>query len=244
MTGEITRKGGKPYGIVPFDLLECRSLSTLARLVAVWIESKPEGWVVRPSVLQTALGISEKQWLSARRAMISIGIFTHNKYRKADGTWEWKSVFDATPILRSIPPSAARGEAADIDIREKEIRNQGIQKTEATFAYAQAAPLGLSTSTANKSDLNHLKTLHLGFVLDDLEIDWWTQGNYIHWGDYFRARQLEDGHWLWIEADGRSSGSAIDLIMAESLCSQAKAINRLRSIYREALKKATHQTSS
>jgi hypothetical protein len=62
MSGEITRKGGKPYGVVPFELLECRSLSPVARLVAAWIESKPEGWVVRPSVLhiETFLALLDK----------------------------------------------------------------------------------------------------------------------------------------------------------------------------------------
>ena len=63
--GEIIRKGNAPYGIVPFALLECRALPPLARLVTAWIQSKPTNWIVRPAALQTALGISEKQWLAS-----------------------------------------------------------------------------------------------------------------------------------------------------------------------------------
>lgn len=70
MNGEIVRKGVKPYGVIPFALLECHALPLSARVVAAWIEGKPVGWIVRPIALQKALGITEKQWLSARNAMI------------------------------------------------------------------------------------------------------------------------------------------------------------------------------
>lgn len=240
--GEFVRGGGKPYGIVPFELLECRSLPIHARLVAAWIESKPDGWVVYPSALQKALGISEKLWLSARRAMIAAGIFTHQKFRNADGQWNWKSEFDITPILNPIPPLAAHGEAADIEIRKEEIRDKGLQKTvDHCVAVNSALPANPKPSSGAKmSDLNELKKLHIGFVLNELGIDWDKEGNYIYWNDKSRACKADDGHWLWIEVDGAGetsdSGSAIDVIMSDRGCSQAHAINLLRCIYKEAMK--------
>lgn len=239
-SGAFTHNGGKPYGKVPFYLLECHSLPLSARLVAAWIESKPDGWIVRPSMLQAALGITEKQWLSARRAMMAVGIFTQRKYRKANGKWSWVSEFDITPILDSIPPLTAHGKAADIEIREKELRNKGVQNTEghckaATTVFHVAAK---PPSKSNKTDCSELKKLHIGFVLNDLEIEWYEDGYYLYWDTHNRARQHEDGHWLWIETNGRgeeeNSGSAIDLIESVTGCSQAKAINRLRRIHREA----------
>jgi hypothetical protein len=240
--GTITRNVRTPYGVVPFYLLECQSLSPTARLVAVWIESKPEGWIVRPSMLQKDLGITEKQWLSARRAMMAVGIFSHRKYRKANGRWSWVSEFDATPILDSIPPLTAHGEAEDIEVREKELRNRSKQRAEVHRTVVHCTPdvFRKATLMSIKPDIEPLKKLHIGFVLDDLEIDWYKDGNYIYWDTHNRARKSEDGHWLWLEVNGRgendNSGSAIDLIKSITGCTQAQAINHLRRIYREAEK--------
>jgi len=229
--GEIIRKGVQPFGIVPFALLEYHALSPLARLVAVWIESKPEGWIVRPGVLQKALGITEKQWLAARKAMIKAGIFTHRKHRKASGKWAWTSEFDASAIVKTIPPLAAHGEPANIELRANK------QYTEVIRAYApdDSKPVSRTTSRANEN-LHELKKIHIGHVLDALEIPWWQEGDYVKWNDHDRARKADDGHWLWYRVDGRgepdNSGSAIDLLMDHEACSQAEAISHLRHIHK------------
>lgn len=241
--GVIVRKGNKAFGLVPFDLIECKFLSVLARLVAVWIESKPEGWKVYPSVLQKALGITEKQWLSARRSMIAAGIFKHTRHRSKQGKWFWDSEFDLTPILNSIPPLAAHGKAADIKVRDTKIRNNSRQRTEAHCTDVQCAPpVSLKSKPMPiKQDIDDLKRLHIGHVLNDLDIDWWERGAYIYCGDFQRARKAEDGRWLWVEVDRKGevsmSGSAIDLIAYETGCSTAQAINQLRRIYNGVVKR-------
>lgn len=246
-SGEFIRKGNGPYGIVPFALLEYRALTPLARLVAAWILSKPAGWIVRPAVLQAALGISEKQWLTARKQMIDVEIFRHKKHRRPDGTWFWKSEFDAAPILSTTPPKAMRGETANLEVRDIEIRISKQKTVDLGTCVPTPLPPVSNKKSPNSADLNELKRLHIGFVLNDLEIEWDESGGYVYWSDKFRAKKADDGHWVFVEVDSRGDiydcGSAIDLIISDTGCSTADAIYRLRRIYQNAMPEAANESS-
>ena len=183
MTGKPVGRECQPYGIVPIALLECRSLSPLARLVAAWIVSKPAGWEVRPTALQAALGISEKKWLSASKSMRLAGIFKQSKRPGPDGKWVWDSDLDLAPILGTIPPLGMHGEPVDIELRFK-------NKERYTKGLIASAHVANKIPSRKNENLDELKKFHIGFVLNDLDIEWYETGAYIEWDN---ARQTAAG---------------------------------------------------
>lgn len=243
---DFIRKGNKPYGVVPFALIECKAMSPMARLVAVWIESKPEGWKVRPGVLQESLGISEKLWLKARKEMIAAGIFIHEKRRTVGGKWHWESVFDASRMHEAIaqtdsesltiPPFSAHGKAADIEVRDQK-KEQRQRQTSTMFAGFTKTKK--TEAQPPEHDLEKLKKLHIGWVLNSLGIDWYDESGYVKFDNSKRARADSSGHWLWVEPDrtGDSGygGSSIDLIKEVEGVDTACAIARLQCIYDDAI---------
>ena len=235
MAGGFVRNGGHPYGVVPLALLECRILTLNARLAAAWIIAKPEGWIICPKALQVALGFSEKQWLSARKSLMQAGLFKQSKKKGPDGKWVWNSELDLTPILGTIPPLGMHGEPGDIKIR---VKNKGTKGAKGVMVCAHDADKVLSRKSNN---LDELKKLHIGHILNDLDIDWYEEGIYVYWDTHIRARRAENGHWLWIQVDGKGEqdarGSAVDLIIDHTGCSMAEAMDRLNRIYQATLRK-------
>ncbi len=110
MTGEIkTSRRHKPFGIVLESLVQDTSLSSTARLLAVWLAIRPPGWVVHPEHAQRALGLGRDAYYSARRQLIQAGYVRAQQRRNRNGTHgQTEFEFDQEPILGV---SAASGQS-------------------------------------------------------------------------------------------------------------------------------------
>lgn len=236
----ITRKGSQPWAAVPFSILERKDLTPTTRLVAAWIIGKPPGWEVRITYMLECLGLSRWQWTAVKKQLAGIGAFRQVRTRGAGGLITWACEFDADALITvTIVKKTSDGELGN---KKEEVYKEesSRQRTEAKTA---DAVLGIPApiKTSKRLSIDDLKRLHIGYVLNDLGIEWWNEGKYVKWGDYFRAR-CDSGRWLWVEADGtgdtRTGGSAIDLIAQESSCTTPEAISQLRAIYLNAIKQA------
>jgi uncharacterized membrane protein len=74
---------------VPEDFLEDRRLRLDARLVAAWLEIRPDGWVMNVRDLRRALGIpGDTIWSRIARELEGVGYLTRHRVQGNRGTGE------------------------------------------------------------------------------------------------------------------------------------------------------------
>jgi len=104
---EIRIKHRARWGSVPESLIEDQRLSTDARLFAIWLTTKPDGWAIKIGVMLRRTGLTEGRWQAARRELIKAGYLISRRRQDDRGQIWWEQSFDPLPPPRLEPPRAA-----------------------------------------------------------------------------------------------------------------------------------------
>jgi hypothetical protein len=106
----VIRRGRLPadnYTITSNAAIEDTSISLKARMILVYLLSRPPGWVT--SAERLAAQISEKDGLSAiksgLRELEQAGYLTRNRTRGDDGRWRWDHEITDRPSVENRPPA-------------------------------------------------------------------------------------------------------------------------------------------
>lgn len=92
--GKIQVIKKRRYGSLPEDLLEDKRLSLDARLVAAWLEIKPDGWIVKIGHLRWALGIpGDTRWSRIASELQDAGYLKRRRVQGEGGRWGWEVTF-------------------------------------------------------------------------------------------------------------------------------------------------------
>lgn len=101
-------RGGLPadnYTITSNSAIEDKSISLKARMILVYLLSRPPGWVT--SAERLASTISEKDGLSAiksgLRELEQAGYLTRSRTRTDDGRWRWDHTITDRPSVENRP---------------------------------------------------------------------------------------------------------------------------------------------
>lgn len=87
------------YSRVPNSILERKDLSAMAKICIAWLIGRPSGWHLVISQMCSALNISERQWSTAKKELITVGLFEQKKLKKPDGKYEWHHWWLTIPTL-------------------------------------------------------------------------------------------------------------------------------------------------
>jgi hypothetical protein len=119
MTIIRTIKSAGRWEAVPTSLVRDDRLSWDTRAVAIWLLCRPDGWQIRAGALphllkdQTRKSGHVGREVAQRflRELTRHGYMTRTRSRRADGTWEWHSVF--SPVPATMTEKAVDGEAGN-----------------------------------------------------------------------------------------------------------------------------------
>ena len=109
---KIIVKNKNRFGIVPDAILEKKSLSPVARVVAAWLVGRGDGFVVRVEAMCGMLGLSEWVWGRVRKELESLGWWSSSKRRGPGGTFIWDHEFEFRGENPPIPKFARDGETS------------------------------------------------------------------------------------------------------------------------------------
>jgi hypothetical protein len=85
------------WGSVPESLIEDQRLSADARLAAIWLTVKPDGWQILIGVMIHRLGMTTGRWQAARRELIAAGYLRSIRRQYPSGQIYWDQRFDPVP---------------------------------------------------------------------------------------------------------------------------------------------------
>jgi hypothetical protein len=119
MTIIRTVKSAGRWEAVPTSLVHDDRLGWDTRAVAIWLLCRPDGWQIRAGALshllkdQTRKSGHVGREISQRflRELTRHGYMTRTRSRRADGTWEWHSVF--SPVPATMTEKAVDGETGN-----------------------------------------------------------------------------------------------------------------------------------
>lgn len=92
--GEVKVRRRASFSIVDDRLFCDKRLDLDTRMVAAWMLGRPDGWIIRITHMQKALGISECVWKRVRQQLVATGYFSSRRERRDDGTLGWTHVVD------------------------------------------------------------------------------------------------------------------------------------------------------
>lgn len=107
---KVRIKNRNRFSIVPDSLLEEKTISLPARLVAAWLVGRSDNFEIRIADLRRILDISEPAWSRIRRELEGVGWWSSERKSGPGGIFVWEHFFEFTADL-PIPPKSMDGES-------------------------------------------------------------------------------------------------------------------------------------
>lgn len=197
-------RGGLPsdnYTITSNSAIEDKSISLKARMILVYLLSRPPGWVTSAERLATT--ISEKDGLSAiksgLRELEQAGYLTRTRTRTDGGRWRWDHTITDRPSVENRPVEEASPQVSEPTTSRKpqeSVVEPPVEKVRSTIGGKSTG--GSSTdgqpSDISKTEVTKTETSSSSLRSEDsddpfMKLHRWPGTEYIN---------LAIGRWRWL----------------------------------------------